>query len=369
MNYVMYMATYALDIASLCFLIGLVYSSIVLSAYRKKAFLIGIVLTIIIILAEAGTVLTGDENYSFRSINILFNLLGFALTPVLPLVLTMVFDRGFFRKYRILLAPTVINLIVTLFSPISGFVFYVDANNHYFRQDYFFLFIIVYTINLLILFNRTIEVGKQYNYLFLRKMVALALFTLIGTSFQLISPLAYSSWHCVTLSLFLFFLVMSEFDSNFDQMTGLYNRAAFERAKNHIGEDEEFCVILIDINDFKSVNDTYGHEYGDDVIKTVATKIRKSFDKNYTCYRYGGDEFTIIGKETDVRKIDYQLKKMESNLSEIREHENPLPTVSYGYSVFRRGENLDFNKILKDADDQMYHFKKTLKGDGAKEKI
>ena len=120
----------------------------------------------------------------------------------------------------------------------------------------------------------------------MQKMMALALFTFAGTSIQLFNPLTNSSWHCVTLSLFLFYAVMAEFDSNFDAMTGIFNRAAFERAKNIIDETDKFCVIVIDINNFKSINDTYGHEYGDIVIKAVADTIQKSFNKKYRCYRF-----------------------------------------------------------------------------------
>jgi len=114
--------------------------------------------------------------------------------------------------------------------------------------------------------------------------------------------------------------------------------------------DKGFSLIILDINDFKSVNDTYGHDYGDVVIKTVGTIIKKSFNKHYTCYRFGGDEFSIIGSETDQEKIEYQLRIMTNNLAQMREQGNPLPTVSYGYSIFRGGEKPDFQKNLKEVD-------------------
>ena len=162
--------------------------------------------------------------------------------------------------------------------------------------------------------------------------------------------------------------MLSEFDSSFDTLTGLYNRAAFDKATKQIVEKKPFSVIIIDINDFKSVNDTYGHYYGDNVIKEVAGIIRKFFDKNYNCYRFGGDEFSIISNETDQDKIEYQLRTMTNNIAEMREKGNPLPTISYGYSIVVGGEKLDFLKNLKEADDQMYHFKKIHKAEATKEK-
>ena len=161
---------------------------------------------------------------------------------------------------------------------------------------------------------------------------------------------------------------MSEFDSSFDTLTGLYNRAAFDKAIKQIEEKKAFSVIVLDINDFKNVNDTYGHDYGDHVIKSVAAIIQKSFNKQYTCYRFGGDEFSIISNETDKEKIEFQLRNMTNNLSQVRQKDNPLPTVSYGYSIFWGGEKANFNKILKDADDQMYHFKKIQKAEASQKK-
>jgi diguanylate cyclase (GGDEF)-like protein len=98
----------------------------------------------------------------------------------------------------------------------------------------------------------------------------------------------------------------------------------------------------------------------------VADIIRKSFSKHYTCYRFGGDEFFIIGNETDKEKIEYQLRTMTNNLAKMREKGIQLPTVSYGYSIFKGGEKLDFHKTLKEADDQMYHFKRIHKAYAAR---
>lgn len=272
------------------------------------------------------------------------------------------------KTYKFLLIPTMINMIAVVLSPVFKLIFHVDPNNMYTRGDYFFIFVTVYIINLIFLIVITLEFSKKNNYPIVGKIAALSIFTIIGTSIQLIYPLAYSTWHCVTLSLLLYFLLMSEYDSSFDALTGLYNRASFDRAIKQIGETAALSLIVLDIDDFKVVNDTYGHSYWDYTIKTVAEIIRKSFDKDYTCYRLGGDEFYIIGKETEQGNIENSLRNMTSNLTKMREGGILLPTVSYGYSIFPGGEKLDFNKVLKEADDQMYHYKKIHKDNAAKQK-
>jgi diguanylate cyclase (GGDEF)-like protein len=99
------------------------------------------------------------------------------------------------------------------------------------------------------------------------------------------------------------------------------------------------------------------------VITTIAAVVTRSFSKRFRCYRLGGDEIVIIGKETDQGKIESSLKTMTSALQELREQGVLLPTVSYGYSVFRGGEKPDFYKKLKEADEQMYRFKRVQKAD------
>lgn len=357
----MYIATYAIDLAAFLLLLWLLHTSTALNINRKKPFFSGIILTIVIILSEAGTIFTNNMDVSLRGINILCNILGFTLAPAIPIIITTIFDSTILRTHKYLLIPTLINIVATVLSPLFGFIFYVDVNNQYIRGEYFFTFITVYIINFLILVFSTLDVGKKYNYPIMWKMVGLFCFTIIGTSIQLVNQLAYSSWHCVTLALFLYFILMSEFDSSFDTLTGLYNRAAFDKAAKQLVGPKGFSVIILDINDFKIINDTYGHDYGDSVIKEVAGIIRALFNKHYTCFRYGGDEFSILGNETDQEKIEFELRKLTKTLSEMREKDNSLPTVSYGYSIFRGGEKLDFQKNLKEADEQMYHFKKAHK--------
>lgn len=350
-------SSYIIDIAALSLLAGFLHSSTALNKRRKKPFLIGIGLVIIIILSEIGTKFAGNGDSSFRNISIFFNILGFALTPIIPLVITLIFDRKILTTHRLFMIPALINIVATALSAQFGFIFYVDAGNQYMRGDYFFIFVTVYIINYLLLFITTLNVGKNYNYPLMKKLLGLSFFTIIGTSFQLVDTSECATWHCVTLSLLLYFLLMSEFDSSFDSLTGLYNRSIFDKSIKRLSGSNAVSTIMLDIDDLKIINDKYGHDYGDRIIKTVAAIIRESFDKRYTCYRFGGDEFAIIGKEADPAKIEIQLKAMKNALIKMREEGDIIPTVSYGYSISPAGEELDFYKMIKEADDQMYRFK------------
>ena len=91
-----------------------------------------------------------------------------------------------------------------------------------------------------------------------------------------------------------------------DQMTGLYNHNAFtnkldEMIKDHSAENA-LCLVMVDVDNFKKINDTYGHDCGDTVLIHLAKTIQKHCTQNDSAYRYGGEEFAVIflGKSTDA---------------------------------------------------------------------
>ena len=346
-----------LDIITLLFLFGLLHSDNFLSKNRKMSFSYGIVLTVFVILSEIGTILVSGGSAELRSLNIFFNVLGFGLTPVIPIVLIAIFDIRIIQMHKLLLLPTILNFVAVTLSPLFGLIFYVDANNDYQRGSIFLFFVVVYMINIILLAMATLYTGRKFLYPIKWKIASLSFFTVAGTCVQLLFPSVYSSWHCVILSMILLYILISEFEGSFDTLTEFYNRAAFDKASKQLKGNKKFSVIVMDINNFKEINDTYGHEYGDTALKEVAAIIRDSFDDNCICYRVGGDEFYIIRRDANRDKLEHQLKSITDNLAKERQKDRCLPTVAYGYSIFKGDKTLDFQKILKEADDQMYYYK------------
>lgn len=354
-------AVYLIDIAALAFLCYLIYSNNILNQNQKVPFYLGTVLTGLIVLLEAGTMIAGERYANLRIMNIICNVFGFALSPVIPVILIGIIDIKIIKSNKTVMLPSLINIFAAALSPWYGFVFYVDANNHYERGDYFFLFVAAYLINLMILLFSTVRKREKHYYPIRAKIVVLSLFVAAGTGIQLIHPSVNCSWHSVTFSLFLYFSLLSDFDGSFDALTRLYNRAAYEKAVKKLDGRKPYSIIVIDINDFKEINDTYGHDFGDEVLKKVTSIIRKSYGNDCSSYRVGGDEFHIISRETEPERLECQLKYMTDNLEIVRRDDGRLPTVSYGYGIFISGKMTCFQEVYKEADDQMYYFKKLHK--------
>ena len=348
-------ATSAINIFALVILSRLVVSNSIIIRQRKKPFCIGIIITVIVILAEVGTIVAGGGGAEGRYLNITSNVLGFIFTPFIPLVLLAIFDVRVLKSHVYLFLPALINGIVAGVSPFFGFIFSIDADNRYTRGPFFLLFVTVYKLHILFLVFFTLSKTDQLHSIYWR-IFGLSMFVVIGTCVQLIFPTVYTTWHSVTLTLFLYYLILSEHDGKLDPLTGLDNRSAFEKDIRNIRHKKRCTVIAMDVNDFKLVNDTYGHEYGDAVLTKVAATIRASFDRYCGCYRVGGDEFCVLCKGTDPEKLHLQLEKMTRLLDEERLLDSTLPTVAYGLATSQT-KDPDMQAMLKAADAEMYECK------------
>ncbi|PRR82076.1 diguanylate cyclase domain-containing protein [Clostridium vincentii] len=153
-----------------------------------------------------------------------------------------------------------------------------------------------------------------------------------------------------------------------DALTGLANRILFQiNLKNLIRtspiQEDSFYVIFIDLDGFKAINDTFGHDSGDIVLKVVAERLIKCVKTSDTVSRIGGDEFTIILKDI-VLKDDVSLicNRIISEIAEpisIGENKGYV-TASIGVSNYPN-DSEDVDELIKKADDAMYVAKRTGK--------
>ncbi len=155
-----------------------------------------------------------------------------------------------------------------------------------------------------------------------------------------------------------------EFMSVLDGLTGLYNRRQFEisleqeynRTKRH---PSDFSLAILDIDFFKKVNDTYGHQYGDYVLKTVADIMKKSFRKTDLLYRYGGEELIMIMPETNIEGAVIPVQRLRRSIEEYDFDYNGVKTkvtASIGLTMNYQEFN-SHTEMLKSADEALYKAK------------
>ena len=153
--------------------------------------------------------------------------------------------------------------------------------------------------------------------------------------------------------------------SETDPLTGVFNRRGFfhraeleiERAIRYKGK---LSLLILDIDNFKQINDRFGHQTGDIVLKELAKTIKKSLRRSDICGRLGGDEFVIMFPETSIDAAQVSMERMRAKLGKIRiphEYEDFIFTVSMGISEFFYTDTVD--TIFNRADKALYRAKET----------
>ena len=158
-----------------------------------------------------------------------------------------------------------------------------------------------------------------------------------------------------------------------DPLTGLPNRALFnDRLEHGLAQAKRhgfsFAVVFLDLNDFKKINDSHGHDAGDVVLKTIAGRLKEITRDDDTVCRHGGDEFlyilTEIQNKEDIAKIAEKIIKAVQVPCEIRIREISISlsiSPSIGISIFP-DNGTDADTLLESADKAMYRAKRDKTG-------
>ena len=169
------------------------------------------------------------------------------------------------------------------------------------------------------------------------------------------------------IEMFRFFRVMLKI-SRYDYLTRVYNRRSLiellemEFARNDRAKTGFFSFILFDIDDFKGINDNFGHSLGDLVLKTVGQSLISTIRKSDICGRFGGDEFAIILPDTELENavtVGEKIREKIGSLKFISTKTTIRITLSVGVIEVSHGSDVNsFEKIIAEADKYLYMAKK-----------
>lgn len=146
------------------------------------------------------------------------------------------------------------------------------------------------------------------------------------------------------------------FDASHDKLTGLFNRRGYEFFFKNIDMDTS-ALLIIDLDKFKEINDSYGHDTGDEVIKNAAKTIYNSFrTQDYVC-RIGGDEFAVIMVRTDPSLEELIKRKINAINERLSKGEDGIPPITCSVGVAFGHENITASEVFKRADEALYKTK------------
>lgn len=151
-----------------------------------------------------------------------------------------------------------------------------------------------------------------------------------------------------------------EYNASHDRLTGLYNRREFEsifekemhRAKRYL---YPLSVVLFDIDDFKKINDTYGHKIGDEVLIGISILVQKIIRQSDTIARWGGEEFIVIFPESDLENTKVKAETIRAAIDREIFPKNLHVTCSFGVTTYLKEDTSD--SLFIRCDNALYQAK------------
>ncbi|MEA2029145.1 MAG: diguanylate cyclase [Campylobacterota bacterium] len=152
-----------------------------------------------------------------------------------------------------------------------------------------------------------------------------------------------------------------EYISTHDTLTGVYNREYFQRElhkkiSSAVRYNHSFGFVMLDIDHFKSVNDTYGHGVGDKVLQDLAQTVSSHIRKDDIFARWGGEEFIIIANGATMESLMGLIEKLQKELAKVSFAPVSKVSASFGLTLYKKGDTVE--SIQKRADDALYQAKR-----------
>lgn len=340
------------------------------SANFNKIYNSMLVFTLVLLVLDSLGRFDGYPGTAWQIINRSANFLLFLICPILPsLWLIFVYDNIFKSKKRnrqlqfYLFTINAVNGVLLLYSLNYDWYYYIDANNIYHRGSLYILSTVFtagqLAVSLLLVFVNKKRIEKKHYGPFIFFVVPPFLGAIIQTVIYGISIVLNG----VVLSLLIVYLYIQNQNMYIDYLTGVYNRKMLEV---HLGkkidastDTKTFSAIMIDLNNFKYINDTFGHLMGDNALIIAANLLKCCIKNNDMIARYGGDEFVIVLDTSDPDVLQSMVDKIYNCIEKYNETSDcPFKIgLSMGYAVYDSNQHMNAEQFQKDIDRLMYQNK------------
>ena len=280
--------------------------------------------------------------------------LEYTLAPVVVLFLIGV--MGAIERNSFLVPLLAFNGLLQFTSGFTEWIFYIDAANNFVRGEWFRGYVLIYSIGIFVMYREVYRCSWIYQnrngWMLFMSILSLT----IGVGENEFGGESQTTFLAVSIAATMFYVYFMDIGIQTDPMTKLLNRRCYDSHLKKI--DYPTVVVMFDVDKFKYINDTYGHEKGDIVLQHVAICLRRTFGRLGYLYRLGGDEFCLILRKGYLDKVDFGLlrRALDRHLEMYRRHEPLMPAVSMGHAIYDGG--LSVQNVVKQADQQMYADKK-----------
>lgn len=350
-----YMATMYLTIFALVIMMLIVRKNDLLSKERQSTF----VMIFSVIIAAALSEWLGNWMDGASTVFIIPHIIAKAADHTLAPVISIGFVALISGKKRaeILKIPLILHGILELASGCFGFIYYVDAQNIYHHGNFYWIYVVFYLSCSVFCVMELWKFGKKYQNTNRLILELVLVFLVSGVAFRLFTSDVKVDYLCLAIDTIIIYIYYTEIIEKNDSITGLLNRRSYEGYISNVRNPIE--ILFFDVDDFKYVNDTYGHAFGDKSLEIVGRALTEIYAGSGHCYRIGGDEFCVLlnGHMDSVEELNSMF---ESRMHMERQKDPRLPYVSVGEISFDPSTS-DIESAMHEADARMYRNKERNK--------
>ena len=299
------------------------------------------------------------------------NCLSLALAVTLAFLWVCYVDFRLFRdrhrlhkRYSIVGIPAVLIAVLAFCNLFFNIFFGVTSDNNYYRTPLFLLpCLVIYgymTYGAILSFRSRSQMDQ---YLFMPAMSFLVPIY-VGSMIQLLNYGIALIWASVALGLILLYINLQSEEIFLDPLTNLYNRNYLvhhmDRLCRQVAPDHSITGILLDVNNFKYINDTYGHIKGDAVLRAMGEILLRATDQTQAVVaRYGGDEFLILLHSAQPESLQQITDSIQRELQAYNASNHTLPPLSVSAGIATL-VHTDVFSFFQDMDAKMYADKKAF---------
>lgn len=338
---------------------------------QHKLYMTMLYVAVLMLVVDIFSRFDGNPGTFYAIVNHFGNFMIYLLNPILPSLWLLYAHYQVFREEEKtkqwlypLLVINAVNAVMLVLSQFFGWFYYIDSENIYHRGPLFLIPAFITVVLILMAFVLIAANRKRIEKKHYFSLVFFAVPPFVCIILQIIFYGISIILNGVVLSLLIVFIYIQNHNLNTDYLTGVYNRKKFEtHMKEKISTstvDKTFSAILIDVNNFKSINDTFGHDMGDDALETSVKLLKSCLRSNDFIARFGGDEFYIIldiSKKNDLEETVYRINSCIEKHNESGYKPYKL-SFSMGYAVYDYHSHMKADEFEKQVDILMYENKR-----------
>lgn len=264
------------------------------------------------------------------------------------------------KKRWFYLQPMVVSTVIVVTNIFVPFVFSVDAKNIYHREPFIWVILLAAIITFIYICYLAVKNQKTIEKNIIAAMLLFMILPVISSVIQLFVYGYSVLWPTMAVAVVGTYIFLETISTSKDYLTGLVSRHRVDDYIDYLlREKMEFILIMIDLNDFKLINDTYGHLNGDLALKVFSKALSHNFKKARFIGRYAGDEFVIgidMLSDSELKELDLQLERVlleQENIINLPFHIG----YSIGYEKKLKSDEINYETLIDTVDKKMYEDK------------